>query len=171
MLDSSGKRVDSIGKTHSFDFPEIENKAFVEIKDGKIFVCYKFNPLLEIYDLKSKTLLHSFNFSSSIFPDLIELKRDKKFINPEPGRYLMPKFVAGVSVVGSSVFVLLHTPNPQIIEFTEAGKEIGRYIASETEALDYFGFSVRLTKDTKQFFVGAIDYSNKPSLVVYEQEP
>ncbi|MEQ1603908.1 MAG: hypothetical protein ABL999_03490 [Pyrinomonadaceae bacterium] len=170
LIDSSGKRVGSMGKTHSFDYPEVEERAFVDIQDSEVYVCYKFDPLFEIYDLKSKALLQSFNIGASIFPRLIELKQDKKFINPEPGSYKIPKFVAGIRVVSKKIFVLLHTPNPQIVEFTQGGTEVGRYISSETEVLDYFGFDVRLTRDTKQFFVGTIDYSSKPSLVVYEDE-
>jgi hypothetical protein len=169
LLDSSGKQIDSIGKAHFLSYPQIENRAFVQIEGGQAYLCYKFAPLCEIYDLKSKTLVRSFDISSSIFPRLVELKEDKQFVNPEPGKYKLPKFVAGIRIIRDRIFVLLHTPNPEIVEFTQSGEEVGRYISSETEALDYFGFDVRLTKETKQFFVGAIDYSSRPSLVVYEE--
>lgn len=169
LIDSAGKRLGSMGKAHSFDYPEVEERAFIGIQDGQVYIVYKYEPLFEIYDLKSKALLQSIKINASIFPRLLELKQDKEFMNPEPGRYRIPKFVAGIRIFKDRIFILLHTPNPQIVEFTSDGKEVTRYLSSETEALDYFGFDIQLTGDKKQFFVGAIDYASKPSLVVYEE--
>lgn len=169
LIDWSGKRIDSMGEIHSFEYPNIENRAFLHIQDGKVYVCYKFDPLFEIYDLRSKALLHSFNINASIFPRLVELKQDKKFVNPEPGIFKIPRFVAGFRIVQDKIFILLHTPNPEIVEFTLDGKEVRRFISSGTKVLDYFGFDVLVTDDVPEFFVGTIDYSSKPSLVVYEE--
>jgi hypothetical protein len=169
MLDSAGKRRDSIGKLHVSDYPDIENRVFLEARAGKLYVGYKYEPVFEIYDLKDKALLHTFRISSNIFPHLLTLKHEKEFANPEPGIFRIAKFIAGFKVVQDKLYVLLHTPNPEIVEYTLDGKEVQRYLSKETQALDYFGFDVRLSDDTKQFFVGAIDYSSNPSIVVYEE--
>lgn len=169
ILDAAGKRQDSIGKLHVADYPDIENRVFLEARAGKLYVGYKYEPAFEIYDLKDKTLLHTFRISSNIFPPLLALKQEKEFAHPEPGIFRIGKFIAGFKVVQDKLYVLLHTPNPEIVEFTLDGKEVQRFISKETQALDYFGFDVRLNNDTKRFFVGAIDYSGNPSIVVYEE--
>jgi hypothetical protein len=168
LLNAQGERESAMGNTHSFDFPILENRAFVEVQDGKLYACYKFDPLVEVYDLKSHALLTSFKVTSSIFSSLLDLRKDKDFMQPAPGRYNLPRLIAGCRVEKQELFVLLHTPAPEVVEMSLDGSEIGRYVSSETEVLDYFGFDVRSVNNAKQFFVGSIDYASKPSLAIYE---
>lgn len=173
ILNSSGKRLDSLVDSadgRSPSYPDIENKAFVEVYDGKLYVCYKYDPVCEIYELRTKERIASFKINDVIFPALVELKKDTAFVNPEPGKFKIPKFIVGFRIHKDKIFVLLHTPSPEVVEFSLDGKEINRHISSETQVLDYFGFDIRLVNDTKQFFVGTIDFSSNPSLVVYEEK-
>lgn len=169
VLNSNGKRIDSVGKAHFFDYSKTENKTFLEIQGGKVYVFYIYHPLFEVYDLKDKRLLQSVNINASIFHGLMELRKDKDFTNPEPAILNISKLIAGVKIFQDKVYVLLHTPNPEIVEFTLDGKEVQRYLSRETQSLDYFGLDIRLNNDTKQFFVGIIDYSSEPSIMVYEE--
>lgn len=168
ILDPTGKKIDSIGKTLFSDYPDLENRAFLEIKDGKLYVGYKYQPLFEVYEVKNRQLLRTFPINASIFPSLLALIQDKSFANPAPGVFKMPKFIAAFKVVSDRLYALLHTPNPVIVELTPEGKEIQRYISNETEAVDYFGFDVRTKNDTKQFFVGNVDRLGDSSIAVYE---
>jgi hypothetical protein len=168
LLNSAGKRTDSIGQIRPSQYPEVENKSYLEARDGKLYTCYKYEPVCEIYDLKTKALLKTFSLRSSVFPQLIELKKDRKFVNPEPGVYKVSKFVGALKIAENKLYVLLHTPNPEIAEFTLDGEEVQRYRSNETMAIDFFGLDVRVNNGTKQFFVGAYDYSSNPSIAVFE---
>jgi hypothetical protein len=169
ILNSTGKRVESICDPNPVEYKVFEHKTFIEIKDDKLYLAYKFVPLVEVYDLKTGTKIYSFNIDASIFPPLMDLKKDKGFVNPVPNTFRIPKFIAGLKVAQDKIYVLLHTPNPVIVEFTLNGKEVQRYISKSSQAMDYFGFDFRLNNDTKQFFVGLIDKFDKPSLLVYEE--
>ncbi len=170
ILDSQGKRNASFGtaaQTRSVKYPQIENKAYLEVRGEKVFVCYKYEPVCEIYEFGSMNLITSFRISDVSFPALFELKKDSSFVNPEPGKFRVPKFVAGFKVYEKQIFVLLDTPSPEIVEFDLLGKEVNRYVTSDSQIISYFGFDIQLIGNTKHFFVGATDGSNSPSLAVY----
>jgi hypothetical protein len=168
-LDSNGKKIDTIGKISSIQYNGIENQVFLETSELFTIVAYKYKPLIEIYDTKTKERLKSFNIKASIFDELVALKQNNEFVNPEPGQYKIPKFIAGSKVFKDKLYLLLHLPYPEIIEFTLNGEEIQRYRSKEVRANDYFGFDIRLINGTTQFVVGAFDLSQKPSILVFEE--
>lgn len=168
LLNSAGKRTDSIGQLRPAEYPEVENKTYLEARDGKLYACYKYEPVCEIYDLKTRALLKTFPLKSTVFPQLVDLKKDRNFVNPQPGVFKVSKFVGGLRIANNKLYVLLHTPNPEIVEFSLDGEEVQRYRSDETMAIEFFGLDVRVTNGTKQFFVGAFDYSSNPSIMVYE---
>lgn len=168
LLNSAGKRTDSIGQLRPSEYPEVDNKTYLEARDGKLFTCYKYEPVCEIYDLKTRSLLKTFPLRSSVFPQLVELKKDRNFVNPQPGIFKVSKFVGGLKIAQNKLYVLLHIPNPEIVEFSLDGEEVQRYRSNETMSIEFFGLDVRVNNGTKQFFVGAFDYSSNPSITVFE---
>ena len=74
--------------------------------------------------------------------------------------------MAGVSIVGESIFVLLHLPRIEVVEFTLQGKERARYHCDDLPTIgNYFGFDARSEGGGYLFTIGVLDLQWLPSLV------
>lgn len=168
-LDSQGKKSGTIGQMQPTEYHGLENNVLLVTADSTLIVGYKQLPLIELYDLTTNKLIKSIKVKEAIFDDLEHLKSNKALINPEPGKYRLPKYIAGLKLFKERIYVLLHLPYTEIIEFTLTGEIVQRYRSKESRIIDYFGFDIRLLNSTKQFFVGEFDLSHTPSMMVFEE--
>ena len=76
------------------------------------------------------------------------------FTHPGPNRYRLPTYVSGARVVGNRLMVLLDLPQPEIVEMSLMGKELGRYQGQVPfTTMGYRGFDVQLSGSTYRFWL------------------
>jgi len=155
-LNPNGMRVSSFGRR--FNQPQykgLDDQAFIKCSWPLLFVAFRHRPLVAIYDLKSEKLVREFSIQHPVFSRLDTLSKDESFTNPTPSRVVLPRYVAGITVVDDSIFVLLHLPHVEIVEFDFLGNEKNRFRSSEvSNILNYFGFGVRSERGVRKFYVG-----------------
>jgi hypothetical protein len=166
-LDEKGTRVAGFGKRlNRTEHNNLEDEAYLCELHGNLVVAFKHQPLVQIYSSQEGKLLREFNVSHPVFGELKKLGEDKEFVNPKKGVIMLPRYMGGVKAINDKIYVLLHLPRLEIVEFDFQGKETDRYRApEELSAANYFGFDVRLAGDSRQFVVGVIDPIHVPALI------
>lgn len=169
-LNENGTRVGGIGqRLNPSENNDVEGKAYVEVKEQSLIVAYRHFPLIQIYDIKSGDLIRESEVKHPIFDELKNLKNNKEFVNPRTGVVVLPRYFAGVKVFENRIYLLLHLPNPEIVEIDFQGKELNRYRSDAITAMNYFGFDVRSVGDARQFIVGVIEPSQASTVVAFNQ--
>ena len=169
-LDKNGTRTGEIGQiTNSAEYNGLEGNAYVETSDKYIILAYKHLPLVKIFDSENGRLIRKIKVEASIFDELGKLKENKEFVNPRKGINVLPRYVAGLKVLQNKIFLLLHLPHPEIVVLNFQGKEIIRFRAEELRESNYFGFDIRLVGDEYQFIVGAIELSQRPTIIEFNE--
>ena len=165
-LNPNGERVSSFGRR--FNQPQykgIDDQAFMACSWPLLFIAFKHRPLVAIYDLTNEKLVREFPIQHPVFSRLEALSKDESFTNPSPSKVVLPRYVAGITVFDDRVFVLLHLPQVEIVEFDFLGNEKSRFRSPEvSNVLNYFGFGVQNARGVRKFYVGG-------SGVVGEESP
>lgn len=167
-LSENGTRVAGIGRRpNPSENNDVEGQAYIEVKEPNIIVAYKHLPLVQIFDIKSGDLIREFEIKHPIFGELKKLKDNKEFVNPKTSIVVLPKYFAGVKVFEDRIYLLLHFPNPEIVEVDFQGNEINRYRSEAVTAMNYFGFDVHSVGNVRQFIVGVIEPSRAPTIAAF----
>lgn len=155
-LSPNGQRVSGFGRRLNHPkFKGFDDRAFLARSGKLLFAAFRHRPQVAVFDLSQEQLVREFPVSHSAFESLAKLAQDEKITNPTPAQVVLPRYIAAVTVLADSVFVLLHLPHVEIVEFSLDGAEKRRYRSAEiTEARDYFGLAVRRESDSVKFFVG-----------------
>jgi hypothetical protein len=83
------------------------------------------------------------------------LSKDESFTNPSASTVKLPRYVAGIAAVDDHIFVLLHLPQVEIVEFDFLGNEKNRFRSSEvSKVLNYFGLGIQNERGVLKFYVG-----------------
>ncbi len=156
-LNPNGERVSSFGRRfNQAQYKGLDDQTLMACSWPLLFVAFKHRPLVEIYDLTKETLVREFAVQHPVFSRLDALSKDESFTNPSSSsRVVLPRYVAGISVVDDRIFVLLHLPHVEIVEFDFLGNEKNRFRSSEvSNVLNYFGFGVQNERGVRKFYVG-----------------
>lgn len=146
----------------------LDDKAYLGATDKYVLATFLHRPTVQVYSVKGR-FIREFNVDHPVFKDLIPLSKDEKFVHLSPGRYRLPSYIAGASVVGDRLLVLLDLPRPEIIEFDFQGNEVGRYRDNLFHAAKaYSGFDAQLARDTYQFWVMVANDNDSFALMQYE---
>lgn len=170
QLDTKGMRVHAFGErqNHS-NYGHLDDLAYLSAARDHIVAVFKHRPIVFVYDLRGK-LLRQFGVSHPVFESLAALSQDKAFVNPSPNRFRLPTYVAGARLVGDRLLVLLHLPQPEIVELNLQGEEIGRYRGNVSpKVTTYRGFDVERSGDTYYLWVLAGD-SRKLALLEFSAD-
>lgn len=155
-LNPNGERVSSFGRR--FNQPQyrgMDDRVFLESSWPLLFVAFKHRPLIAIYDLTTEKLVREFPVQHPVFSRLEALSKDQSFTNPSASAVTLPRYVAGITVVDDRIFVLLHLPQIEIVEFDFLGNEKNRFRSPEvTDVVDYFGLGIQSERGVRKFFVG-----------------
>ncbi len=169
-LNENGARVSGIGqRPNPSENSNLEGTAYVEVKEQSVIVAYKHFPLVQVYNTNNGDLIREFEIKQPLFDELKKLKDNKEFVHPKAGVVVLPRYFAGVKVLENRIYLLLHLPNPEIVEVDLQGKELNRYRSDAITAMNYFGFDVRLVDHARQFIVGVIEPSRMPTIVAFNQ--
>ena len=155
-LNPNGERVSSFGqRLNRPQYKGMDDRVVMECSWPLLFVAFKHRPLVAIYDLTNEKLVREFAIQHPVFPRLEATSKDESSTNPSASRVTLPRYVADISVVNNRIFVLLHLPQVEIVEFDFLGNEQNRFRSSEVRnVLDYFGLNVQSERGVRKFYVG-----------------
>jgi hypothetical protein len=164
-LNSNGERVSSFGRRfNQSQYKGLDDQAFMTCSWPLLFVAFKHRPLVAIYDLTNEKLVREFTVQHQVFSRLDSLSKDASFTNPNPSKVVLPRYVAGIAVADNRIFVLLHLPQIEIVEFDFLGNEKNRYRSSEvSNVLNYFGFGIQNEHGVRRFYVGGSGVASEES--------
>lgn len=167
-LNGDGTRVREFGeRLNRAEHIGLEDRVYLADSKKYLVVVYKHLPRVRLYQPDGK-LAREFEVTHPLFEEFDDLGRSEFFTRPKPNAYRLPKYIAGASVVGDRVLVLLDLPQPEVVEFDFEGRELGRYRGEPlpTPTL-YLGFDAKLAGDTYHFWTIASDAENFMSLMEF----
>ena len=152
-LNRHGTKVKEFGKrVHDQSFMGLDDQAFLSTSGSSLFAVFKHRPVINIYRSNGE-LYRTLSINHPIFSALKSLSTDRSFTHPVPNKFRLPIFVAGATLIGERLFVLLHLPVPEIVEFDLEGQETGRYRADTSSPItDYRGFDGQVVGNNYQFW-------------------
>ena len=155
-LGPNGERVSGFGRrVNNPKFKGFDDRAFLARSGQSLVAAFIHRPQVAVFDLSREQLVREFPVNHSVFEALLRLAQDEKITNPTPSQVVLPRYIAAVATLDDSIFVLLHLPHIEIVEFSFDGVEKRRFRSTETaEARDYFGMEVRRESASLKFFVG-----------------
>jgi len=150
----------------------LEDKAFLCLSGNYIFAAFLHRPLVQVYT-QSGTLVKEFPVDGPSFDKLATLARDERFTSPRAGAARLPSYIAGASVVGDRLMILLDLPKTEIVEFDFDGNERGRHCSREEPVREaqYRGFEGRLADGRYTFWVIVGNSNDDLDLVEYSFLP
>lgn len=159
-LDKKGKQVSGFGRRRDVvAYKGLADQAYLSASANLLFVAFKHQPLVEIYDTSSGELRGSFEIDHPVFRSLTsELARKGIGHKQEQERIFLPRYLSGVRIIDDRVFICLSLPDPEIWEFDKKGTTVGKYkVSGLPTAVDIFGFDIRLSQESLVFSIGIID--------------
>lgn len=161
-MDGEGKKLRGLG--HRLNLPGYNGAAdqvYLAASGNLLVAAFKHRPVLQLFDREQGALIKEVKIEHGIFDGLA-----RELAGTDAGKTALPRYVAGVSVVGDRIFVLLHLPRVEIVEFSLQGKEQARYHCDDLPTVgNYFGFNARSKGDGYLFTIGVLDPQWLPSLV------
>jgi len=154
QVDSQGTRIQAFGdRVDNSNHGDLDDQAYLCASPDVIVAVFKHRPIVYVYNLKGK-LLRQFSLNHPVFGSLAALTANESFIHPEPNKFRLPLYVAGARLVGNRLLVLLHLPDPEIVELNLKGEELNRYKANGSfSSTGYRGFDAHRSGDTYHFWV------------------
>ncbi len=151
-FDQAGKVVRKIGsRSTRAGLGDLENQGFVALSKNLLIVAFKYRPIVEVYNVDSGEMVRTFNVKHPVFASL---GNESRLQQPN----LVPRYVAGVTVVKDRIFLCLHLPVPEVWELNEEGKVLAELRADGLpRAIHVFGFDARLKGDEPYFAIGVLD--------------
>lgn len=161
-MDGEGRKLRGFGRRLNLPgYNSAADHAYLVTSGNHLLAAFKHRPILQVFDRQAGTLINEVKIDHKIFDGLA-----RESAGTDAGRKSLPRYVAGMSVVGNSVFVLLHLPRVEIVEFDLQGKERARYHCDELPTItNYFGFDAHSKDDGYVFTIGIMDSRWLPSLV------
>jgi hypothetical protein len=155
-LNTNGEQVSSFGRRFSQpQYRGMDDRVFLECSWPLLFVAFKHRPHVAVYDLTTEKLVREFSIQHPVFSRLEALSKDESFTNPNDSTVKLPRYVAGIAAADDRIFVLLHLPQVEIVEFDFLGNEKNRFRSSEVRnVLDYFGLGIQNERGVRKFYVG-----------------
>jgi len=155
-LNTNGERVSSFGRRLSQpQYNGMDDRVFLESSWPLLFVAFKHRPQVAVYDLTTEKLVREFSIQHPVFSRLEALSKDESFTNPSASTVMLPRYVAGITALADRIFVLLHLPQVEIVEFDFLGNEKNRFRSSEvSNVLNYFGLGIQNKRGVLKFYVG-----------------
>jgi NHL repeat-containing protein len=173
-LDQRGKVLRGFGRRHNVaGHNGLEDQAFLTVSGDLLLAAFKYQPLVEIYDVDSGKLVGSFAIDHPVFRSLSrELERQRVPERPGEGRVFVPRYLAGIRASGNRIFLCLSLPEPEIWELDQNGNRLrGFHVSGLPPAVDIFGFDVRLMKEKLTFTIGIIDQGWHATVAELEGNP
>jgi NHL repeat-containing protein len=134
------------------------NQAFVAVSGSRLVVAYKYRPVVEVYDLNSGELVRDFEINHPVFESLKNQPKPAAAPVTSEEQKLEPRYVAGVKVLGDSIFLCLHLPVPEVWEVNGEGKLLAAFRADGLPpAINIFGFDARSSGGEVKFAIGVVD--------------
>ena len=155
-LNSTGERVSSFGRRlNHLQFKGMDDRVYLSCSWPLLFAAFRHQPRVAVYDLTKEQLVREFTVQHPVFSRLETLSKDESFTNPTASKTALPRYIAGITIMNDRVFVLLHLPHVEIVEFDFLGNEKNRFRSSEiTSVQDYFGLAVHDESGVRKFDVG-----------------
>lgn len=153
-LNSEGTLVKGFGTRIGLsDHFGLDDKAFLCCAGKFLFVVFMHRPEVQMFDTQG-TFIREFHLDHSSFDQLARLLVDERFVHPGSGKVRLPQYVAGASVVGDRLLILLDLPKVQIVEFDFEGQELARYSCDYQPfpSVRYRGFDALLIGNTYHFW-------------------
>lgn len=153
-LNSEGTLVKGFGTRIGLsDHFGLDDKAFLCCTGKYLFVAFMHRPEVQMFDTQG-TFIREFRLDHPSFDQLALLLVDERFVHPGAGRVRLPQYVAGASVVGDRLLILLDLPMVQIVEFDFEGHELARYSCDYQpfHNVRYRGFDAQLSENTYRFW-------------------
>lgn len=155
-LDTNGERVSSFGRRlNHLQYKGMDDRVYLYCSWPLLFAAFRHQPRVAVYDLTKEQLVREFSVQHPAFSRLDALTKDTSFTNPSAAKTALPRYIAGLTMMNDRVFVLLHLPHVEIVEFDLLGNEKNRFRSSEIKSVqDYFGLAVHEEGGVRKFDVG-----------------
>jgi len=161
-MDGKGRKLRGLGRRLNLPgYNGAADHAYLATTGNLLFAALKHRPALQMFDRRGGTLINEVKIDHAIFERL-----PGELSGTDAGKTALPRYIAGVSLADDSVFVLLHLPRLEIVEFNLQGGERARYYCDDLPTIaNYFGFAARSGADGYVFTVGVQDPRWLPSIV------
>lgn len=167
-LDRDGKLIRGFGSRQNVQGQNgLEDRAFLSLSNGQLFVAFKYRPVMEIYDIASGKLNRTIDIIHPVFRGLEKAMHEAEANRRNlPEQALSPKYLAGMRSLRDRVFLCLYLPKPEIWELNEDGQRVRQFeVSSDSAALDIFGFDVRSMGSSVTLSLGLTDLDLSPSVL------
>lgn len=156
-LDNQGRRIRGFGLRRNTNNNMFDDRAFLTLGQGKLFVGFKYSRTVEVYDVDSGRLIDSINIDHEVLNQLPHLNVRSATSGAEE-KLAQLRYIAGVKSVQDKLFVCLHLPQPEILEFDQNGRAVAHFrVPVRTPAIDIFGFEARDTGKHKRMAIGIVE--------------
>jgi len=167
-LDPNGKLIRGFGSRQNVQGHDgLADQAFLSLSNDQLFVAFKYRPTMEIYDIASGKLNRTVDIAHPVFRGLEKAMQDGEASSRNsPEQSLTPRYLAGIRTLRDRIFVCLYLPKPTIWELNENGQRVRQFeIASDSPALNIFGFDVRAMGSSATLSLGLTDPELSPSVL------
>jgi hypothetical protein len=130
MIDATGRKVTAWGQQESGQLGSVRAKANLAACGSTLVLAMVHDPIVYILSDPYTTAVEvQLDFPAE--DRLRQMESEAELVNPVPGVYRLPTFLAGVACVHQSVFVALDLPRLCVYEIDLAGRVIRRYLAKD----------------------------------------
>lgn len=162
-LTKEGFRKNSFGHAYASSassgaMANLWNSGFIGLAGNAFVVGYRHRPLLVVKngedDMQEIALPHPAS------DELAKLDRDLSFVHPDPSRYRLSKYVAGVSASSDRFYILLDTPFIMIHEYDWLRSRCRTYTSLTSRPIQFF-FGIEMDPLESDTFIIGVGYSQR----------
>ncbi|HSR50388.1 MAG TPA: hypothetical protein VLV83_06135 [Acidobacteriota bacterium] len=144
-LNRLGQRTGKAGRRSQDDkWKGLLDRVFLAAGPGRIAAVHAIMPQLRIFDSSTGRELARTRIDHPSFAFMAQAY-DWPYYDRSKRSLRAPRYTAGAAALDDRLYVLLHLPDPEIIEFSWEGEELRRWRLRDLgfQAFDYGGFDVR----------------------------
>lgn len=151
---ANGKIINSFGdRFNRQGHKTYDSCCFLSGNNEEIVVAFKYYPIIRRYT-HDGNLINEFKINIEILENLEKLNFNKKFTNPAINIINLPLILAGVEIIDSRIFVLLHLPRLEILELDKYGTILKHYYCAELKNIfGLVGFCVLKKEESLNFYI------------------
>lgn len=156
-LDAQGKRIRGFGLRHAANNNMFEDRGFLALGENKLFVGFKYRRTVEVYDIESGSLINTINIEHPVLNRMSSVDVRPSGSGVEEN-LTQPRYVAGIKLVHDKLFVCLHLPQPEILEFSHDGQPLAHFrVPVNAAGIDIFGFEARDDGGHTRLAIGVLE--------------
>lgn len=169
-LDRFGRRTGAAGaRSAESQWRGMLDNVFLAAAADHLAAAHARLPLLRIFDARTGREAASADLAHPAFSYLAEAF-DWPYHDEANQSLLSPRYAAGAAGLEDRLYVLLHLPHVEIIEFSWEGRELRRWRLNDLgfDVFDYSGFDVRRSPQGLRWVTSVVHQYQKEGTAVFQ---